>query len=90
MADLRRLADKHSLTILNNRYPGQVLTEYISEATISDLRDALETVFQSSPAVRWRRNSAPSPVKSSPPSACKQEPLMTPGQTHPADAASTN
>ena len=41
MADLRRLADKHSLTILNNRYPGQVLTEYISEATMSPiLRDA--------------------------------------------------
>jgi chromosome partitioning protein len=50
MADLRRLADKHSLTILNNRYPGQVLTEYISEATMLRSSEMLsETVFQSSP-----------------------------------------
>ena len=50
MADLRRLADKHSLTILNNRYPGQVLTEYISEATMLQSSEMLsETVFQSSP-----------------------------------------
>ena len=50
MADLRRLADKYSLTILNNRYPGQVLTEYISEATMLRSSEMLsETVFQSSP-----------------------------------------
>ncbi len=91
MADLRRLADKHSLTILNNRYPGQVLTEYISEATVLQILQMLSKRCSNlHPAVKWRRNSAPSPVKSSPPSACKQEPLMTPGQTHPRDAASTN